>query len=202
VLGRATTCWKACREGDRSVASCHKNSWQHPEREQEGELSQKATGEKVVNAVRNYHHETVQVGREDDAICKNVRKGLEVTRATSYIARRLIISPNTSKVHRNTRKGRSTSTTGRKWSSNHYRQASVLVPALRRKTEEIRQSGIESTVALSSATTETNLQGKLLSRRARCAGGLHRRLRVSKWLDPLVMIIPNQQLNSCLSVSF
>jgi hypothetical protein len=48
------------------------------------------------------------MGGGDDDICKNVSKGLEITRATNYNARGSIISLNTSGLHGSTRGGRST----------------------------------------------------------------------------------------------
>ncbi|MCJ1359879.1 MAG: hypothetical protein MMC33_009882 [Icmadophila ericetorum] len=95
-----------------------KDSWQSPEREEEGELLHGATRKGVVKVARYCHHETVRVGGEDNEVCKNVRKGLEIMKATDYNARGSIISPNTSGLHGSTRKGRSTSMAGRKRSSN------------------------------------------------------------------------------------
>lgn len=64
VVGRATTCWKAYREGDESKAPLViKDSWQYPERDQEGELLREATEKEVENVARYYHYETVQGGR-------------------------------------------------------------------------------------------------------------------------------------------
>ena len=62
----------------------------------------------VVNVARYYHHETARVAGEDDGICKNVRKGLDITKATNYNVRKSIISPNASGLYSSTRKGRST----------------------------------------------------------------------------------------------
>lgn len=60
VVGRATTCWKAYRDGDESQTPLVvKDSWQYPERDQEGELLREATEKKVENVARYYHHETV-----------------------------------------------------------------------------------------------------------------------------------------------
>jgi hypothetical protein len=118
VAGRATTCWKAYREGDElQTPLVIKDSWQYPEREEEGELLREATEKGVVNVARYYHHETVRVGGKDDDVCKNVRKDLEITKATNYNARGSIISPNTSGLHGSTRKGRSASMAGWKRSS-------------------------------------------------------------------------------------
>ncbi|KAK3902003.1 hypothetical protein C8A05DRAFT_34323, partial [Staphylotrichum tortipilum] len=59
VAGRATTCWKAHREGDPHALFVVKDSWQYPERDDEGGLL----------------HDDIQ---------SNVRKGLDITKATNY----------------------------------------------------------------------------------------------------------------------
>ena len=43
IAGQATTNWKAHREGDPRTPLVIKYSWQHPEREEEGELLREAT---------------------------------------------------------------------------------------------------------------------------------------------------------------
>ena len=87
VVGRATTCWKAYREGDESKAPLViKDSWQYPERDQEGELLQEATEKGVANVARYYHHEMVQVGGVDDDVQNNIRKGLDVSKAANYVS--------------------------------------------------------------------------------------------------------------------
>jgi hypothetical protein len=83
VAGRATTCWKAYRDGDESkMIFVVKDSWQYPERGEEGVLLRDATEKGVVNVARYYHHETVRVGGRDDDINGNVRKGLGIMKAT------------------------------------------------------------------------------------------------------------------------
>lgn len=85
IAGRATTCWKAHREGDKSNKSVViKDSWPYLERDEEGELVREATEKGVVNVARYYHHETVHVGGQEDDIRENVRRGLDVTKATNY----------------------------------------------------------------------------------------------------------------------
>jgi hypothetical protein len=85
VGGRATTCWKAYRDGDESRAPLViKDSWQFPERDQEGEVLRDATEKGVVNVARYYHHETVQVGGINDEVQANIRKGLDISKATNY----------------------------------------------------------------------------------------------------------------------
>ncbi|KAL8410360.1 hypothetical protein RB596_000174 [Gaeumannomyces avenae] len=59
IAGRATTCWKAHREGDPQIQLVIKDSWQYTERDEERDLLQKATDKGVVNVARYYHHETV-----------------------------------------------------------------------------------------------------------------------------------------------
>ena len=84
VAGRATTCWKAHREGDNSrTPLVIKDSWQYPEREEEGELLREAIENGVVNVARYYYHETVSVGDKDDTQ-GNVRKSLDIREAENY----------------------------------------------------------------------------------------------------------------------
>jgi hypothetical protein len=83
VAGRATTCWKAYCDGDESMMTLViKDSWQYPERGEEGELLRDATEKNVVNVARYYHHETVHVGGKEDDINNNIRKGLGIMKAT------------------------------------------------------------------------------------------------------------------------
>ena len=77
VAGRATTCWKAYRDGvDSKEPLVVKDSWQYEERPEEGELIMEATKKGVRNIPRYYHHETVQVDGKNDDTSENVRKGL------------------------------------------------------------------------------------------------------------------------------
>ncbi|KAM5440864.1 hypothetical protein MferCBS31731_004003 [Microsporum ferrugineum] len=85
VSGRATTCWKTHHDGDRSqTALVVKDSWQYPERDEEGELLREATEKGVVNVARYYHHETVQVYGRDNDVRNGARKGLDITTASNY----------------------------------------------------------------------------------------------------------------------
>ncbi|KAL6173862.1 hypothetical protein ACJQWK_00023 [Exserohilum turcicum] len=88
VAGRATTCWKVTREEDPDTPLVVKDSWQYPERDEEGEMLHEATEKGVVNVARYFHHQTVRVGNQDDDICANVRKGLDITKATNYMPQR------------------------------------------------------------------------------------------------------------------
>jgi len=85
VTGRGTVCWKTHREGDESKQPLVvKDSWQYPERDQEGELLCESRREGVVNVARYYHHEMVRVGGEkDDTVANNIRNGLEISKATN-----------------------------------------------------------------------------------------------------------------------
>jgi ACT domain-containing protein len=46
---------------------------------------------KVVNIAKYYHHKTVYVGGKEDNIYNNVRKGLDIIRATNYKLKDLIM---------------------------------------------------------------------------------------------------------------
>lgn len=54
------------------------------EREHEGKLLREATDKGVVHVTRYYYHETVQVRGADDDVRGNVRKELDITKATNY----------------------------------------------------------------------------------------------------------------------
>ena len=70
----------------------------------------------MVNVARYYYHKTVYVGGKEDNICNNIRKGLDITRATNYKPEDLIMPPRPAKVKISVRKGRSSS---RKRSSSY-----------------------------------------------------------------------------------
>ncbi|KAI9766270.1 MAG: hypothetical protein M1840_006684 [Geoglossum simile] len=83
VAGRATTCWKAYCDRDKSKQMLViKDSRQYLERREEGELLHDETEKGVFNVARYYYYETVRIGRKDD-INGNIRKGLGITKATS-----------------------------------------------------------------------------------------------------------------------
>ncbi|KAF2731547.1 hypothetical protein EJ04DRAFT_579020 [Polyplosphaeria fusca] len=118
VAGRATTCLIAHREGDDSRTSLViKDSWQFPERDEEGGLLREATEKDVVNVARYYHHETVCVGGQEDDIRGNVRCGLDITKATNYRPESSMPPPSTA-GRCVSRTGRSSSVAGRKRSSS------------------------------------------------------------------------------------
>lgn len=93
IVGRATTCWMAYRDGDESKEPLIvKDSWQYEERPEEGELIQEATKKGVRNVARYYHHETVQVDGKNDDISENVRRGMKICGRTLF-KQELFIEP-------------------------------------------------------------------------------------------------------------
>lgn len=127
IVGRATTCWRAYREEDPRTLLVIKDSWQYPERDEEGKLLYEATSKGVVNVGRYYYHHTISVQGHDD-IRNGVRKGLDVTRASNYRPERLIASPSTS-----TSASRKGSRAGLKRSSS---QISARLPPNKRSCSE------------------------------------------------------------------
>ncbi|KAL4938313.1 hypothetical protein BDV06DRAFT_201141 [Aspergillus oleicola] len=110
VAGRATTCWKAHREGDEAnIPLVIKDSWQYPEREEEGKLLCEAAAKGVINVARHYYHETIQVDGRIDDIRDNIRRGLDVRAAANYRPTHPERSPATNTAD----------TVGRKRSSSH-----------------------------------------------------------------------------------
>ncbi|KAK7398159.1 hypothetical protein QQX98_012466 [Neonectria punicea] len=94
IAGRATTCWRAHPEGHPETLLVIKDSWQYPERDEEGELLHEVTDKGVINVARYYYHETVQVRGMDDDIRNNVRQGLDMATALNYRPGRLAQSSN------------------------------------------------------------------------------------------------------------
>uniref|UniRef100_A0A8H7N204 non-specific serine/threonine protein kinase n=1 Tax=Bionectria ochroleuca TaxID=29856 RepID=A0A8H7N204_BIOOC len=84
IAGRATVCWRAHRKEDPQTPLVIKDSWQYPDRDEEGELLREATEKGVTNVARYYHHETVRVQGANDDIQQSIRKGLDVTKAANY----------------------------------------------------------------------------------------------------------------------
>ncbi|KAG8664855.1 uncharacterized protein FPOAC1_013635 [Fusarium poae] len=127
IAGRATTCWKAHPEGRPEMLLVIKDSWQYPERDEEGELLREATDKGVVNVARYYHHETVQIDGADDDIRNNVRRGLDITQAANYRPERPIRRNNV--VSGTSREGRGSASASRKRSSS---QAGAPLPSSKR----------------------------------------------------------------------
>ena len=57
IVGRATTCWEGLVNG---MSVCVKDSWQYPERPDEGDLLKLVTERGARNVARYYHHETIK----------------------------------------------------------------------------------------------------------------------------------------------
>ncbi|KAK6950139.1 hypothetical protein Daesc_008465 [Daldinia eschscholtzii] len=130
IVGRATTCWKAYREGNPQTPLVIKDSWQYTERDEEGELLKEATEKGVVNVARYYHHETVFVSNKPDDVRGNVRGGLAITEARNYRTARPMFSPITSTSTVSApRQGRSSGAAGVKRSSS---QSGACLPSSKR----------------------------------------------------------------------
>ncbi|XP_044716529.1 kinase [Hirsutella rhossiliensis] len=109
IAGRATTCWRAHRKEDPKTPLVIKDSWQYTDRDEEGILVQEATEKGVINVARYYHHETVRVRDAEDDVQSNVRKGLDLTKATNYRSGRAML-PSGAGASRVSHKGRSSGT--------------------------------------------------------------------------------------------
>jgi len=116
VAGRATVCRKAHRKDDPQTPLVIKDSWQYTDREEEGEILRVVTGKGVANVARYYHHQTVCVRDSDDDIQQNIRKGLDVTTATTYRLGRGIL-PSSASTTWVSRQGRSASASRKRPSS-------------------------------------------------------------------------------------
>ncbi|PLB43857.1 hypothetical protein P170DRAFT_418244 [Aspergillus steynii IBT 23096] len=117
VAGRATTCWKAHLDDEARTPVIVKDSWQYPERAEEGEILQDIGAQGVVSVARYFHHQTVKVHGEVDDVRNNVRKGLDVTKASNW---RQVRSPVTESRDVSRRGStRKASSLGQKRSSSH-----------------------------------------------------------------------------------
>ncbi|RMJ01691.1 hypothetical protein CDV36_015615 [Fusarium kuroshium] len=118
IAGRATTCWKAHLEGQPEMPLVIKDSWQYPERDEEGELLREVTDKGVVNVARYYHHETVQIGGADDDVQTNVRRGLDITQAANYHPERPLWRGSVASCISREDRGRASASASRKRSSS------------------------------------------------------------------------------------
>ena len=59
----------------------------------------------MVNIARYYYHETVYIGGKKNNIYNNIYKGLDITKATNYKLKNLIMSLKLAKVKISIRKG-------------------------------------------------------------------------------------------------
>ncbi|KAL7621718.1 hypothetical protein AAE478_009045 [Parahypoxylon ruwenzoriense] len=129
IVGRATTCWRAHPEGQPSMTLVIKDSWQHHERGEEGEVFREVTRKGVRNVARYYYHETIRLadGRIDD-IQGGIRKGLDITKASKHQLQHpgLLQGSNTLSISQN-------SITGQKRSSS---QTNAPLPSSKRSRSE------------------------------------------------------------------
>ncbi|KAK6859033.1 hypothetical protein PG995_004886 [Apiospora arundinis] len=130
IAGRATTCWKAHREGEPQQPLVIKDSWQYTERPEEGELVREATIRGVINTARYYYHETVQVRGIDDDIRHNIRQDLDITKAENYRPSHSAVNTSGAVIPR---KGRSSSTAGMKRLSS---QTNASLPPSKRSCSQ------------------------------------------------------------------
>ncbi|PYI29630.1 hypothetical protein BP00DRAFT_458436 [Aspergillus indologenus CBS 114.80] len=130
VAGRATTCWKAHREGSEGKeVLVVKESWQFPERDEEGALLKEALDRKVTNIARYYFHETVYFDGDPDDTRAGIRRGIDLSKA---------------KFHQE-RSNTSTAQAGRKRSSTHLSSDAAL-PSTKRSCSNSRSNTGCSTI--------------------------------------------------------
>ncbi|EXK78558.1 hypothetical protein FOQG_16775 [Fusarium oxysporum f. sp. raphani 54005] len=127
IAGRATTCWKAHPERQPEMLLVIKDSWQYPERDEEGDLLLDATEKGVINVARYYHHETVKIRGVDDDIKSNTRRGLDIKSAANFRPPRP--TPRNNIASGVSREGRSRTSSNRKRSSS---QTGAHLPSSKR----------------------------------------------------------------------
>ncbi|KAI1382501.1 uncharacterized protein F4822DRAFT_443919 [Hypoxylon trugodes] len=69
---------------DPSTILIIKDSWQFPEREIEGKLLHEATEKDVYNVAQYYYHKTIHINNSVNNIQLDIRKGLDITKASNY----------------------------------------------------------------------------------------------------------------------
>lgn len=184
--GRATTCFKAHLEGQPEVPLVVKDSWQYPERDEEGELLCDATNRGVVNVARYYHHETVQSSGSDN-VQNSLLRGLDAKRATDYAPsrtkRRMDIASKVSGDGYNTKK-RSSSQTGAPLPANKRScsasPADVVVPSRVHRRVIVRDYGLPIYKASSRSALLAALQSCLEGHESLYqAGLLHRDISIN-----------------------
>ncbi|EER38501.1 conserved hypothetical protein [Histoplasma capsulatum H143] len=112
VTGRATTCWK--------------DSWQYPERDEEGKLLYEAAAQGVTHVARYYHHETIRVdGKDDDVL--GIRSGLVIPTGQKKASSKVTSSRSKSRQPCTD----SSRVSGQKWSSDFVDTAFPPIPSKR-----------------------------------------------------------------------
>ena len=98
IASRATTYQKAHYKGNTSkIPLIIKDLQQYLERKEEGELLYKVVEKGVINVARYYYYGTIYIGRQDNNIF-NIRKGLDITKATNYKPKSLIVPLSVARV--------------------------------------------------------------------------------------------------------
>ena len=98
ITSQAITYQKAHRKGNTSkIPLIIKNSQQYLERKKEGELLRKVAEKEVINVTRYYHYGTIYISGQDNNIF-NIHKGLDITKATNYKPKSLIVPPSVARV--------------------------------------------------------------------------------------------------------
>ncbi|GAP91775.1 putative serine threonine-protein kinase [Rosellinia necatrix] len=123
IAGRATTCWKTHRANGPQTDGPQpsfviKDSWQDTaQEEEEGALLNLATEQGVDNIVRYYHHETVAVRGQADDVHNNIRGGLNIQDARSWLKTTVdkhTGESNTRKMNNSKASSKASNTTSRK----------------------------------------------------------------------------------------
>ncbi|KAK7224193.1 hypothetical protein V2G26_012196 [Clonostachys chloroleuca] len=171
IAGRATVCWRAHRKEDPQRPLVIKDSWQYPDRDEEGELLRDATERGVANIARYYHHETVRVQGVNDDIQQSIRKGLDVTKAANCRLGRA--TPQSSASASVSRQERSSSAGVKRPSSDT--DAAPPPTKRSRPVSSKRKHKPGAPASCSSRLWKANLQGKLPQGATLCARRLRRR---------------------------
>ncbi|KAL7937557.1 hypothetical protein V8C35DRAFT_292804 [Trichoderma chlorosporum] len=140
IACRGTTCWKAYREDDpQRKRLVLKESWQYPERDEEGFIVKEATEKGVINIARHYHHEIVHIGGAKDDVRTSIRNQLDSTPATADAAN--MTTAATSTMSAITASARKQSTRS---SASSTVAAAAMKPSRQRGRRERRQRSVAS----------------------------------------------------------
>lgn len=147
-------CWKAHRTTEPHSPLVIKDSWQFPEREDEGAILQDIADRGVANMARYYHHYTVHVDGKPDDILNNVRKGIDLSTADFYKS----IAPEQSDSSRSLQRASNAAVPSGNWSRPHSRMHSP-------KKDSMSSNDAESTMPLNRIHRRIVLRdyGKLIS---------------------------------------
>ncbi|KAL2786388.1 hypothetical protein BJX66DRAFT_32626 [Aspergillus keveii] len=132
VAGRATTCWKAhCEGSEGKEVLVIKDSWQYPERDEEGALLKEALDCKVTNVARHYFHETVRIDGEPDDTLTGIRRGIDLSKARFHNQERSETYTVESEEYLGPEARRDRNHARRKRSANHITSDASLLPRKR-----------------------------------------------------------------------